>query len=96
MKERRRRGQSRGGKSKTSRELLDLKRRASELAEDVLAGRVDKGSAAVVGQLLNVCIRALSESVKAREVEELEGRLREIEERVSAPPPPWLRGGGGV
>ncbi len=94
MKERRRRGQSRGGRGKTSRELLDLKRRASELAEDVLAGMVDKGSAAVAGQLYNVCIRALSESVRARESEEYEQRLREVEERIAAPPPPWLTRGG--
>jgi len=77
--ERRRRGQSRGGKNKPSRELVDVKRRLSELAEGVLEGRVEKGTAAVVSQIWNTYIRAIATSLKAREVEELESRLEELE-----------------
>ncbi len=75
--ERRRRGQSRGGKSKPSRELLDIKGRLTTLAEGVLAGRVDRADAAVAGQLLNTVIRAVGMEMKVREVEEI---AREVEE----------------
>ena len=77
--ERRRRGQSRGGRNKPSRELQAIKARLSELVDDVLAGRVDRGNAAVAGQLLNTTIRAVSVGLKAKEMEELEGRLEELE-----------------
>jgi hypothetical protein len=60
-------------------ELSDLKHRLEELAEDVLAGRKDRGDAAVAGQLLNYAIRAVSVGLRAKEVEELEGRLDELE-----------------
>ena len=80
--ERRRRGQSRSGRNKPSRELQAIKQRLSDLADDVLADRVDRGNAAVVGQLLNTTIRAVSVGLKAREMEELEGRLEELEEQI--------------
>ncbi len=78
--ERRRRGQSRGGRNKPSRELQAIKQRLSDLADDVLAGSVDRGNAVVVGQLLNTTIRAISVGLRAREMEELTGRLEALEE----------------
>jgi hypothetical protein len=48
------------------------------LAEDVVAGRVDRGDAAVVGQLYNTLIRAVSTEMKVREVTELTQRLEEL------------------
>jgi hypothetical protein len=51
--ERRRRGQSRGGRNKPSRELIGIEQRLSDLADDVLEGSVDKGTGAVVSQVLN-------------------------------------------
>jgi hypothetical protein len=77
--ERRRRGQSRGGKNKPSKELAAIKQRLSELADDVLEGRQDKGVAAVASQVLNVYLRAISVELKVREVTELEERLEELE-----------------
>jgi hypothetical protein len=77
--ERRRRGQSRGGRKKPDRELADIKRRLSELADDVVEGKVDKGAAAVAGQLLNTVIRAVSVELKAREQLELVERLEVLE-----------------
>jgi hypothetical protein len=77
--ERRRRGQSRGGKSKPGRELADVKRRLSALADDVLGGKVDRGDAAVVSQVLNVLLRAVSVELKVKEQEELLGRVEELE-----------------
>jgi glutathione S-transferase len=60
-------------------ELSELKRRFEELAEEVLDGRVDGADAAVVGQLWNYAVRAVAVSLKAKEVEELEARLEELE-----------------
>jgi hypothetical protein len=80
--ERRRRGQSRGGKNKPSRELANIKDRLQALAEDVLTGEVDKGAAAVAGQLLNTVIRAVSVELKAREQLELIERLEALEEAL--------------
>ena len=79
--ERRRRGQSRGGKNKPSRELAGIKQRLSDLAADVLAGSVDRQDAAVVGQLLNTVIRAVAVGLQAREQEELIERLEALEAR---------------
>jgi hypothetical protein len=77
--ERRRRGQSRGGKSKSTKELIDVKRRLSELAAGVLAGCIERGDGAVVSQILNVYLRAISTEMKVKEVEELEQRLEQLE-----------------
>ena len=77
--ERRRRGQSRGGKNKPSRELANIKQRLSDLADDVLAGKADKGAAAVAGQLLNTYLRVLSVELKVKEMLELEQRLEDLE-----------------
>ena len=81
--ERRRRnaskGGKRGGRGRPVVELSNLKQRLEELADDVLGGRIDRQDAAVAGQLLNYAIRAVSVGLKAKEVEELEGRLEELE-----------------
>lgn len=60
-------------------ELHSIRERLETLAEDVLAGRVDRGDAAVVGQLYNTLIRAVSTEMKVREVTELTQRLEELE-----------------
>jgi hypothetical protein len=77
--ERRRRGQSRGGKSKPSKELASIKARLSDLADDVLTGTVDKGVAAVASQVLNVYLRAVSVELKVNEQLELIERLEALE-----------------
>jgi hypothetical protein len=82
--ERRRRGQSRGGKNKPSRELASIKQRLSDLADAVLEGSVDKGVAAVASQVLNVYLRAVSVELKAREQLELIERLEALEEALEA------------
>ena len=78
--ERRRRGQSRGGKSKPNKELVSIKQRLSNLADDVLEGRQDKGVAAVASQVLNVYLRAVSVELKVNEQLELIERLEALEE----------------
>ncbi len=80
--EERRRAASRAGKAKPNREIADIKARLSDLAEDVLAGEVDRANAAVAGQLLNTYIRAVSVELKVREQQELIERLVELETLV--------------
>ncbi len=74
-----RKGGKRGGRGRPVAELSSLKQRFEELAEDVLGGKVEKGDAAVAGQLLNYAVRAVAVGLKAKEVEELEVRLAELE-----------------
>ena len=52
------------------------------LADKTLAGEVDRATAAVCGQLLNVKLRALEVGRKLRESEELESRLEELEQAL--------------
>src|SRR4051812_18277436 len=78
--ERRRRGQSRGGKSKPGKEIVAIRGRLSNLADDVLAGRVDRGDAAVVGQLLGTVIRAIGTELRVREQMDLIERLEALEQ----------------
>ena len=77
--ERRRRGQSRGGRNKPTKELAAIKQRLSDLADDVLEGNVERGVAAVASQVLNVYLRAVSVELKAREQLELIERLETLE-----------------
>jgi hypothetical protein len=77
--EKRRRGQSRGGRSKPNREIQAIKQRLSDLADGVLSGTHDRADAAVAGQLLNYLIRAVGMELKIREAEDFERRLQELE-----------------
>ena len=76
------RGGKRGGRGRPQAELTDIKQRLSELADDVLEGRQDKGVAAVASQVLNVYLRAVSVELKAREQLELIERLEALEEAL--------------
>jgi hypothetical protein len=77
--ERRRRGQSRGGRNKPSRELSDIKGCIRGLIDAVCNGEMSKADAAVCGQLYNSLLRAVSIELQVREQEELERRLEELE-----------------
>jgi hypothetical protein len=76
----RRRAVSRAGKSKPSREIKDLKKQLEDLAEDVLEGRVERGDAVVVNQILNTRARLIELERKVKETEELEERLERLEQ----------------
>jgi hypothetical protein len=78
--EERRRAASRAGKSKPSREIRDLKKQLQDLAADVLEGRVERGNAVVVNQILNTRARLIELERKVKETEELEERLAVIEQ----------------
>jgi hypothetical protein len=73
-------GGKRGGRGRPQAELSDIKRRLSDLADDVLEGRQDKGVAAVGAQVLNVYLRAISVETKLKEQFELVERLESLEE----------------
>ena len=73
-------GGKRGGRGRPQAELSDIKRRLSDLADDVLEGRQDKGVAAVASQVINVLLRAISVETKLKEQFELVGRLEALEE----------------
>jgi len=80
--EQRKRAASRGGKSKPNRELADIKRRLSELADAVLDGTQNRAGAAVAGQLINTLLRAVAVELRVREQLELIDRVEELEEIV--------------
>jgi hypothetical protein len=75
-------GGKRGGRGRPQAELGDIKRRLSDLADDVLEGRQDRSVAAVASQVLNVYLRAVSVELKAREQLELIERLEMLEEAL--------------
>lgn len=76
-------GGKRGGRGRLSVELGRLQARLETLADEVLAGTVDRGDAAVVGQLLGGARACLRDTLAAREQEELAARLEEIEEALA-------------
>jgi hypothetical protein len=75
--EERKRAASRAGRSKGNQELKEIKQRLKTLAEDMLAGRVERADAIAVNQCLNTLLRALGMEHKW---EAEEGELRASEE----------------
>jgi len=76
------RGGRRGGRGRPSAELARLGARFEELADQVLEGSVPRGTAAVVGQLLNGARACVRDGLAAREQEDLIGRMEELEEAL--------------
>lgn len=80
--ERRRKGASRGGRAKASRELPSIKSLLEDLTERVLASDLETGRAAVANQLLNTRLRAIEQERKNRETEDLEARIEALEAKL--------------
>jgi hypothetical protein len=85
--EERRRNAHKGGKragrgrpSPATAELTRLQGRFEDLVDKVLSGEVERGDGAVAAQLLNGARACVVGLLKAREQEELEARLEEVEE----------------
>jgi hypothetical protein len=76
--EQRRRAASKGGRAKPSREIRDLKKELEDLAQGVLTGEVDKGTGAVVNQIMHTRLRAVELERRVREQDELEQRIEEL------------------
>ncbi len=75
-------GGKRGGRGRPQAELADIKARLSDVADQVLAGEVDRANAAVANQILNTVIRAVSVELKVKETLELQAKLDELEARL--------------
>ena len=91
--EERRRAASKAGKSRPSRELPAIKAQLRDLTEQVLAGGLETGRAAVANQLINTRLRTIEQERKNRESDELEARIEALErtqERVKGARP-WQR-----
>lgn len=78
--EQRKRSASKAGKGGGSKELRGLKKQLEDLAEGVLEGRIDRGDAVAVNQILNTRLRALEFERKIKETEELEDRLEALQQ----------------
>ena len=76
----RRRAASRAGRSKPNRELSGLKTQLQDLTEQVLAGDLETGRAAVANQLINTRLRAIELERKIKEADELEARIEALEQ----------------
>jgi hypothetical protein len=75
-------GGKRGGRGRSSAELARMQARFEELAEQVLAGEIERSVGAVAGQLLNGARACVRDAIAAREQEELVARLQALEEAL--------------
>jgi hypothetical protein len=78
--EQRSRSASKAAKAKGTNELTEVKQMLRQLADDVLAGRVDRADGSVVAQILGVWLRGIEQERKSKETEEFEQRLAQLEE----------------
>jgi hypothetical protein len=74
----------RGRSSKSSAELRRLQERFEEIAARVESGALDRGRAAVMIQALGGARACVRDSVAAREQEEIDVRLAELEDELEA------------
>jgi hypothetical protein len=77
----RRKRASRGGRAKANQELPSIKALLEDLTEQVLAGDLETGRAAVANQLINTRLRAIELERKVREQEEVLERLEALEQQ---------------
>jgi hypothetical protein len=71
-----------GGRGRASAELKRLQHRFEELADQVLEGEIERGSAAIAGQLLGGARACIRDALTAREQEELIERLERLEQAL--------------
>jgi hypothetical protein len=72
-------GGKRGGRGRPMVEVHTIKDKLQDLADRVLDGSLDRAAAAVISQVYNVYLRALTTELKVREQQELVERLEELE-----------------
>jgi hypothetical protein len=77
------RGGKRGGRGRPQVEVNSVKERLWALAEDTLAGRIDKGIAAVVTQIWGTYLKACSVGLDVQERLELIDRVEQLEEALA-------------
>jgi hypothetical protein len=74
-----RKGGKKAGRGRPLTELRALRAENGQLREQMLKGELRPGVLAVAVQSINVDIRCLEVELKAREQEDLEGRIEELE-----------------
>ena len=80
---------AKAGRTKWGGELAEVKAQLRTLADDVVAGRIDKGRGSVAAQIIGVFARVVEVERKVKEADELEARLDALEQDAEA-----RRGGG--
>jgi hypothetical protein len=78
-REQRKRAAAKAGSTPWKTELREAKRMLKGLAQDVLDGKVKRADGSVVAQVYGVLARFIELERKAREAEEFEARLAELE-----------------
>src|SRR5919202_1125626 len=78
----RKRNAARGGKAKASGELGRGEARLQALADMVEEGKMDRADAAVISQIWDTYLRAVSVELKVREQQELTEGLEALEEAL--------------
>src|SRR5215212_986246 len=73
-------GGKRGGRGRPQVELANIKTQLQDLVEGVLDGSVNRADASVVGQLLNIVLRAITTELQVKEQLEILDRLEALEE----------------
>src|SRR5215203_2826933 len=71
---------SKAARSKPNRELPSIKALLEDLTQQVLAGDLETGRAAVANQLVNTRLRAIEQERKIKETDELEARIEALEQ----------------
>ena len=74
------------GRSFASGELTSIKAQLAEMLDTVLSGVVPTAPYAVANQILNTRLRAIEIERKAKETDELEARLEELERAAGEQP----------
>jgi hypothetical protein len=72
-------GGKRGGRGRPRVEVTNVKTQLQELADAVRDNEINRADAAVVSQILNVLLRAITIEVQLREQEEFAQRLEALE-----------------
>jgi hypothetical protein len=72
-------GGKRGGRGRPRVEVTNVKRQLQELADAVRDNEINRADAAVVSQILNVLLRAITIEAQLREQEEFAQRLEALE-----------------
>jgi hypothetical protein len=78
------RGGKRGGRGRPRAELADLKTEVRTVIDQVRDGGLDKGVGAVLAQLYNVLLKAVSVGLDVEERQELLQRLEALEADLEA------------
>ncbi len=69
-----------GGRGRPQTEIQRISARIEQIAEDVLANKIDRGRGAVAGQLFAYVLNGLKIGLQAREQEEIVARLELLEQ----------------